>query len=98
MTTVHDDLVALERLIGTTDKRGLGDMRTIIKRAQSDAGCLISALQWLLDDMSDADETHSPTGIIFASVECAAAALVNAGGSLPWYTPEQAKAYAESHP
>lgn len=57
------------------------------------ASALQGALQWLLDDMNDADETHGETGEIFDSVEEAAAALVEAGGFLSWYTPDQAAAY-----
>lgn len=52
-----------------------------------------SALQWLLDDMHDAGETHNAQGDIFDSVEDAAAALVEAGGNLNWYTAENAEAY-----
>lgn len=53
---------------------------------------LIAALQWLLDDMDDAGETHD-SGVLFDSVENAAAHLVAAGGSLAWYSHERAKAY-----
>lgn len=62
-------------------------------------------LQWLLDDMHDAGETHVPAdlsrapdfhGVIFDSVEHAAAALIDIGGvGVGWYTPEQAAAYRE---
>lgn len=61
------------------------------------APAMKSALQWLLDDMFAAGETHSPSGEMFDTVEAAAAALVNAGGSLPWYSSELAKAYTETH-
>jgi hypothetical protein len=57
------------------------------------ASPLLSALQWLLDDLHDADETHSDGGVIYDSVEHAAAALVEAGGSLNWYSLDDAKAY-----
>ena len=57
------------------------------------ASALQGALQWLLDDMNDAGETHGETGEIFDSVEEAAAALVEAGGFLSWYSKEQAAAY-----
>jgi hypothetical protein len=46
-----------------------------------------NALQWLLDDMRDAGETHSADGVIFDSVENAARSLVAAGGFLRWYPP-----------
>lgn len=57
-----------------------------------------AALQWLLDDMHDAGETHNnqtcafgtvAPGAIFDSVECAAKALVAVGGKLAWYPPKQ---------
>ncbi len=50
-----------------------------------DAVDLKSAMQWLLDDMHDAGETHNENDTPFDSVESAARALLNAGGVLNWY-------------
>lgn len=57
---------------------------------------LKSALQWLLDDMHDAGETHDEGSTLYDSVEHAAAALVEAGGTLNWYTAEDARNYRVS--
>lgn len=55
---------------------------------------LVAALQWLLDDMHTAGETHDNVrGDIFDSVEEAAATLVEAGGNLNWYSTADAQAY-----
>lgn len=54
---------------------------------------LRDALQWLLDDLHDADQTHGEDGEIFDSVEDSAAALIEAGGALNWYSAEDARAY-----
>ncbi|WP_238121995.1 MULTISPECIES: hypothetical protein [unclassified Xanthobacter] len=55
---------------------------------------LQAAMQWLLDSMHDAGETHDPqTRAIYDSVEDAAAALVEAGGHLNWYSPADARGY-----
>ncbi len=59
------------------------------------------ALQWLIDDMHDAGETRNTIGrkgdvieyAIHDSVVCAARALVNLGGSLDWFTPEESARY-----
>lgn len=53
------------------------------------------ALQWLLDDMHDAGETHGTDNMIYDSVANAAAALILAGGNLSWYTMPQALALLE---
>lgn len=54
-----------------------------------DATDLQSAMQWLLDDMHDAGETHFSETVPFDSVENAARALINAGGVLNWYNPTE---------
>lgn len=61
---------------------------------------LARALQWLLDEMHDADETHHPSvdpnapdAPIYDSVENAAAALIENHGSLYWYSAERAAAF-----
>lgn len=60
--------------------------------AEAPTSPLRDALQWLLDDLNDAGETHADDGSIFDSVE-AAAALVEAGGALNWYSREDAEAF-----
>lgn len=62
-------------------------------RAAECAVRLEHALQWLLDSLHDAGETHDEDGSIFDAVEDAAAALVEAGGHLNWYSVEDAEAY-----
>lgn len=58
---------------------------------------LKSALQWLLDEMWTAGETHDPaTEQIYDCVEDAAAALVEAGGRLEWYSLEDLLRYRGS--
>jgi len=52
-----------------------------------------SALQWLLDDMADAGETHNDDGRIYDSVVCAARTLVNLGGMVPWFDRDISKEY-----
>lgn len=54
---------------------------------------MVAALQWLLDDMHDAGETHEASGNIFDSVGNAASALIHAGGKLGWFSAEDAKHY-----
>jgi hypothetical protein len=51
-----------------------------------DAADLRAALQWLLDDMHAAGNTHGADGIVlFDSVDNAARALVAAGAALAWF-------------
>lgn len=64
-------------------------------RAPECAERMFYALQWLLDDLHTAGETHGVDGRIFDSVENAAAALVEAGGHLSWYSLEDARAYRQ---
>lgn len=54
---------------------------------------LHAAMQWLLDCLHDAGETHGDDGTIHDCVEHAAAALVEAGGHLNWYSAADARAY-----
>lgn len=50
---------------------------------------LVTAMQWLLNDLHDQGDTHDESGTLYESVENAAAALVAAGGNLSWYTPRK---------
>ena len=42
--TLKDDILALERLIGTQDRQGVEDMRAIVRRVQSDTADMLAAL------------------------------------------------------
>jgi len=59
------------------------------------APAMRAALQWLLEDMDCAGETHSATGEMFDSVEYAVVALIEARGSFDGYTVDDAIAYRE---
>lgn len=86
-------LTMLRRLIGTESPEGRRQMRDIVARVERDTSDMLAGLQWLLDDMNDARETHDENGDVFDSVEDAAAALIHAGGNLNWYSAEDAERY-----
>jgi len=52
---------------------------------------IVKAMQWLLDDLADAGEHRAlglPDNPLFDSVESAAKALTDMGGSVSWYPPK----------
>ncbi|WP_127088361.1 hypothetical protein [Aquabacter cavernae] len=73
------------------------DARTAVKavNAAEDHARLLRAMQWLLDTLNDAGESHDEKGQIYDSVEYAAASLVSLSGNLNWYGQDDAYAYLE---